>query len=96
MLTIAVQPVPSQTVTATLGGQPCKMTIYQKSTGLFMDVYLNGSPIIVGVLCQNANPIVREAYLGFVGDLTFLDTQGLDPPYYSGLGSRWILAYLQP
>ncbi len=48
-----------------------------------------------GVLCRNLVYLVREAYLGFTGDLTFMDTEGGDDPYYTGLGSRWLLVYIE-
>lgn len=87
---------PSQTVSPSLNGQSTQINVYQKSTGLFCDVYVAGSLIIAGVICRNLNRIVRDLYLGFSGDLMFLDQQGSDDPYYTGLGSRWVLVYLAP
>jgi len=94
-LQIPVQTIASQTLTVQLGDQPTRLNIYQKSTGLFMDVYVNDGLIIGGVQCENANRIVRSAYLGFVGDLAFIDLHGQDDPQASGLGVRWILIYLE-
>lgn len=96
MLTIPVQAVPAQILTATLTNQNCRLNIYQKTTGLFIDVYVNDALVIGGVICLNANVIVRDAYLGFAGDLAFVDTQGSDDPSYTGLGSRFVLIYLEP
>lgn len=42
------------------------------------------------------NLIVRSAYLGFIGDLAFIDTQGTSDPIYAGLGTRFQLVYLFP
>ena len=42
------------------------------------------------------NRIVRDLYLGFVGDFIWFDTQGSSDPIYMGLGSRFILVYLAP
>ena len=95
MLIVPLQPVASQTVNAPLGNQPTTLNVYQKDTGLFMDVYVNGSLIIGGVICNNADRIVRNAYLGFVGDFVWIDTQDASDPYYTGIGSRWFLAYLE-
>ena len=64
--------------------------------GMFCDLLVNDTLIIGGVICENANVIVRDAYLGFVGDIAFFDTQGTSDPSYTGLGSRWILVYLAP
>ena len=52
--------------------------------------------ILGGVMCLNATVIVRNTYLGFVGDLAFYDMQGATDPLYTGLGSRYVLAYLVP
>lgn len=86
--------VPSQTLTVRLGSQPCTLHVYQKSTGLYVDLYASDVLIIGGVVARNGVRIVRDAYLGFVGDLAFADTQGADDPESTGLGTRWILAYV--
>jgi hypothetical protein len=36
------------------------------------------------------------AYLGFSGDLVFVDTLGDQDPTYDGLGARYALIYLRP
>lgn len=97
MLTIPLQPVPSQKFTVLLGGQACQLSIYQKQFGLFIDVSVNNTLIIAGVLCENLNRIVRSLYLGFAGDLAFVDTQASgapEDPNYRGLGDRFKLLYL--
>ncbi len=96
MLIVPLQPVSSQTVSVSLANQPCTINVRSMSTGLYCDLYVNNTLIIGGVICQNANVIVRDAYLGFVGDIAFLDTQGTDDPVYTGLGTRWVLAYFAP
>ncbi len=98
MLEVPLQPVPSQTLTIPLAGQNCQLNVYQKFYGLFMDVYINDQLIVAGVICQNLNRIVRDAYFGFIGDFVYLDTQGgSEPqsPHYAGLGSRYLLVYLE-
>ena len=96
MQTIPIADVSSQTLSVQLGGQSCSISIYLKSTGLFCNLSVANALIIGGVICQNVNRIVRDAYLGFVGDLVFLDTQGTDDPTTPGLGSRYFLVYLDP
>lgn len=66
--------------------------LVQVST-IYVDLYVNDSLIIGGVLARNNNLIVRDAYLGFVGDVYFVDTQGDLDPQVAGLGSRWVLVY---
>jgi hypothetical protein len=63
-----------------------------------MDVYVNNVLILAGVICQNVNRIIRDAYFGFLGDFTFFDTQGGvtgSDPSYPGLGTRYVLLYLE-
>jgi hypothetical protein len=95
MQVIPTNPVPSQTLSTVLAGQPCRINIYQRTTGLFLDLYVSDALIIAGVLCLNTVLIVRDAYLGFVGDLAFFDTAGQDDPEPSGLGARWLLCYVE-
>ena len=45
------------------------------------------------MLCLNEVGLVRESYLGFVGQLVFVDMQGSSDPTYDGLGSRYLLTY---
>jgi len=96
MQIVPVKPLRNQTINVQLAGQNCTLNIYQKSTGMFMDVLVDGSQIIGGVICQNLNRIVRSLYLGFVGDFCFIDNQeGTADPFYLELGTRFILAYLE-
>jgi hypothetical protein len=94
MQIIPLQAVPSQTFSVGLSNQQCKVNVYQKQTGLFFDLYVSGLAVITGVLCLNLNLLVRNTYLGFVGDLAFIDTQGTNDPDYTGLGTRYQLVYL--
>ena len=45
------------------------------------------------MICLNNVGLVRESYLGFIGQLVFVDIQGTDDPYYTGLGLRYLLTY---
>lgn len=94
MVIIPLQAIPNQAVGVTLGGQVSQINVYQKSTGLFIDLYVNNVLIIGGVICQNLNRIVRSLYLGFSGDIFFIDNQGDTDPVYTGLGTRYSLAYV--
>jgi len=96
MLIIPLQALPSQTLSVAVGPQDCSIAVYQKSTGLFLDLSAGGTPRVQGVLCHDRVLLVRQAYLGFIGDLCFIDTQGKTDPVYAGLGSRYLLAYLSP
>jgi|ERR1019366_5071051 hypothetical protein len=95
MQSISLQAVPNQTLTILLATQLTKLRIYTLLDGnLYMDVEVNAEAVVTGVLCRNSTVIVRDAYHGFIGDLSFVDTQGNNDPVYSGLGSRYQLMYL--
>lgn len=95
MQVIPLSAVPSQALSVLLAGQNCQIKVYQKTTGLYLDFSMNDAPVKSGVLCLDRVQLIRHAYLGFIGDLTFFDTQGVSDPAYTGLGSRWQLAYLE-
>lgn len=90
---IPLAATPSQTITTNIGGQRVRLNVYQKRLGLFVDVYADDVLIIGGVIARNMVRIVRQKYLGFVGDLWFYDTQGAADPNYSGLADRFVLLY---
>lgn len=97
MQVVPLQPVPNQALQVQLANQPVGITLQQTAYGLFINIYLNSTLVVGGVWCQNLNRIVRDAYLGLVGDLAFIDTQGNADPDYTGLGgstARFQLMYL--
>jgi hypothetical protein len=100
MLIVPLAAVPNQAVTVTLNGQVSQIDVYQTDFGLFLDLYVNDVLIIGGVIGENLNRIVRSLYLGFSGDLAWIDSQGATDPVYTGLGpttaARYSLAYLFP
>ena len=95
MKTIAIATIPSQKFSSVLGGQNCQIKVYQKSTGVFIDIAVNNSPVVSGVICRDRVKLVHQSYLGFVGDLFFADTQGVSDPDYTGFGTRYRLVYLE-
>jgi hypothetical protein len=95
MQIIPIAATPSQKLTILLGGQNCQIKVYQKTTGVYLDLAVNDSPIVSGVVCRDRVAIVRDTYLGFTGDLSFFDTQGTSDPSYTGFGARFQLVYLE-
>lgn len=86
-LFIPTAAVPQQTISPVLNGQSTTLNIYQlNDEGLFMDVYLNNSNIISCRICQNYNVIIGYSYLGYSGDFLWWDQQGIEDPYYTGIG----------
>ena len=93
MLVVPLQAVPNQTVSVHLGGQNCQIDIRQAAYGLFLNLRVDNVPVLLGVICENLNKIVRSTYLGFSGDLAWIDTQGASDPTYEEIGSRYFLGY---
>lgn len=91
---IPTDAVPAQVLTVQLGNQPCRIDVYQRSTGLFVDLYVADRPVVLGVLARDRNVLVVDEYHGFTGDIVFYDTQGRDDPTYDGLGTRWQLLWV--
>ena len=60
-----------------------------------MDLTVNEVPIMQGVPCLYGNKMVRYSYLGFKGDLIFIDNDGESDPQWEGLGSRYLLYYIE-
>lgn len=102
MKVIPLQAIESQQFTIGLNGQNCNLNVYQKTTGLYLDLFLDNQPVSTTVRCLNCARLLEDRqYIGFVGDLMFVDTQsqtgilqGTDPTYL-GLGSQYELWYLE-
>ena len=97
MMIVPIYAVPAQKLLVTLNNQPCQIDLRQTDFGLFMTFWLNNSsaPTLANVLCQDRNKISRNSYFGFLGDLAFVDQQGMDDPVYTGLGNRFLLYFLE-
>lgn len=91
---IPIAAVPAQTLTVTLAGQLCKINLTQRPNGVFMDLFIAGVPVAQDAICLDRTRVVRYKYLGFAGDLSFVDTQGASDPVYTGFNSRYLLVYL--
>lgn len=100
MQIVPLASIASQNLSIQLNGQSCSINVYQKSTGVYMDLYVAGEVILTGTLAVNNVLMIQKLYLGFLGDLVFIDTEplstGAQNPEYTGLGSRWILVYYLP
>ncbi|MDS0977541.1 hypothetical protein OSC12_14870 [Citrobacter portucalensis] len=95
MRTVSLVPQKSQSISVNLAGQQCTIRLIQRESFMYMDLTVNGNPIMQGVPCLYGNRMVRYSYLGFVGDLVFLDNVGQKDPYWEGLGERYILYYIE-
>jgi hypothetical protein len=99
MINVPLASLPSQVLSIALGGQSCRLKVYARSTGMFIDVYVDDALILGGAPLRNGTLVFRDAYLGFVGDLMVLDTTGTSDPFYSAsapsIGDRFVLIYLE-
>ena len=95
MLEIPITAAPAQDLSVVLAGQSCQINIRHRTTGLFLSLSVDNSPVVSCRICRDRVRLVRHAYLGFVGDLAFIDTQGAEDPDYTGLGTRWRLVYVE-
>lgn len=86
---------PAQRLNVQLGGQACSIRLRQLRSGLFLDLWVAGSPIALGVQCRDRTWIVRSAG-AFAGDMTFIDTLGSSDPDYTGLAYRFQLIWTAP
>jgi len=97
MKIIPLSAVPSQNLNVILSGQNCNISVYTLGPDnlIYLDLSVQGRAIITCVLCHDRVRLVQLEYLGFIGDLAFFDTQGVSDPVYTGLGSRFLLGYLE-
>ncbi len=95
MKQVPLAAVPSQSFGITLGGQNCTLSVYQKTTGLYFDLTAGGVPVSTTVRCLNEARLCEDRQYLFTGDFLFFDTQGDSDPDYTGLGSRFVLVFLE-
>jgi hypothetical protein len=93
IVTIPVNPVPSQSLNVIVAGQPCTIDLREIGGRQYFSLSLNGDVICQNVLIVNRSAIVRAAYTGFVGDFAAIDTTGDEAPEYTGWGTRWFLVF---
>lgn len=93
--TIPITATPSQSLRITLGGQRCTILINQKDDGcVYLSLTADDASVLNSTICRDRVSLVRYAYLPFVGNLAFIDTQGSSDPDYTGFGARFKLAYI--
>ncbi|EPF2606912.1 phage baseplate plug family protein [Yersinia enterocolitica] len=95
MRTVSIEPLKSQSISVSLGGQQCEIRLIQRESFMYMDLTSNSIPLIQGVPCLYGNKMVGYKYLGFIGDFVFIDNAGRSDPEWSGIGSRFYLYYIE-
>lgn len=94
--TIPILNEPSQTLTVRLGNQTVDIALTMRLGNLYADVRANGKDVVNGRVCLNQEPIIKESFRPFVGELYFEDLQGNENPVYGGLGRRFVLRWIEP
>lgn len=93
-LIIPLQAVPTQTLAVVLRSQAAQIELRQNGLNMYFSLSLNDRPIVRTRICRDRQRLLLDAgYQGFLGDFVFQDTQGASQPYYTGLGTRYILVY---
>lgn len=92
--TITLQQTPSQQLDVSLNEQACTLNIRQLSGDIYVDLYVDSKPVVLGALARDRVGLTRHAYLPFKGEVLFVDTHGSEDPQYTGIGGRWQLLYL--
>ena len=92
---VPIQNIPDQEFYIALDGVDYKIHIYTRYRNMYMDLSREDKVLFNGRICLNDVDMVQFAYLKFNGQLKFIDTQGVDDPYYAGFGERWFLTYVQ-
>lgn len=95
MILIPVQAVANQTFAVSLAGQAAQMALRQNGDSIYFDLSFNGGAIVTAKICRDRQRLLIDAqYRGFIGDFAFVDTQGTDGPFFTGLGSRYLFYYI--
>lgn len=92
-LQIATQAIPSQELAVVLNGQPCGISLREMGGKQYFSLTLNSVNLCKNVLIQHYTTLVNAPYSALVGDFIVIDTQGVEPPQYTGWESRWVLLY---
>lgn len=97
MMEIPLRAVPAQSLAVVLGGQSVSLRVFargcQGQDRLYCDVAVDNEWMWQGRLCHTGEGLKAYAYLGFQGDLRFVDLWGSADPDWQGLGERWRLVW---
>lgn len=91
---IPISAVPNQEIITVLNEQQCRIILRTLGNNTYFSLTENIiGTVCDGVLCVDRSALVRAEYTGFVGDLTFIDTEANDDPIYTGFNTRFLLLY---
>ena len=90
---LPIKPEPSQRFSIVLDGQNCTIELYQRFDHLYVDLYVDDTPVTQGLVCLDHVAIPQLSTNLFKGLLFFLDSLGFEDPQWEGLGDRYKLIY---
>lgn len=93
LVQVPISAVPAQMFKITLAEQTLQITLRQRATGLYADIWCAGTRVLSSVLCQDRTWLARNTATGLPGDLAFMDTQGTQDPQSTQLGTRYVLLW---
>ena len=92
MLKIPLMSVPNQRLQTQIDGITYALVLTQRTTGMFIDIYVNGVAACLGVVCIDRAPITA---LGYDGAFVFIDNSGNSVnPEWSLLNDSVFLYYV--
>ena len=92
MLKIPLMSVPNQRLQTQIDGITYALVLTQRTTGMFIDIYVDGVAACLGVVCIDRAPITA---LGYDGAFVFIDNSGNNVnPEWSLLNDSVFLYYV--
>ncbi|QCE34702.1 hypothetical protein FAI40_04680 [Acetobacteraceae bacterium] len=90
---IPLSPLPNQIFTLQLQNHLLKLHLYQRTYGLFLDLWIDNVLTLAGRLCLNNTFLLQDKAAPLNGDFIFIDSEGSEDPDYTELGSRFKLYF---
>lgn len=92
---IPLEALPNQKLTINLNNQNCVFEFVTRGKNIYMNLSVDNQEVVNGVICLNKVDLIQYNYLNFNGRLYFEDLESNLDPYFWGLGTRWVLNYVQ-
>lgn len=96
ILFLPVRPEPNQRFSIVLNDQNCTVELFQRYDRLYLNLYVDDTAVVSGVVCLNQQNLIIPTTTKFIGYLYFADTLGNSAPQWEELGTRYELIYASP
>lgn len=93
MIELPVKAEPNQRFSVVLNNQDCTIELFQRYDRLYLNLFVNDAPVVLGVVCLDRVNLAITSSPLFKGFLYFADTLGDSAPQWEGLGSRYWLIF---